>query len=200
MIYHLTPNGSMGLLLANGSMSSNTNTEGAIRKSIIEADLVECMVALPGQLFTNTQIPACIWFLTRNKEKRNGFRDRSGEVLFIDARKLGFMKDRVLRDFKPEDIQRIAGAFHAWKTGLESEKAYEDIAGFCKSATKEEISKHDYVLTPGRYVGIAEEEDDGEPFAEKMARLTIQLKEQFEESDRLEEQIKQNLAGLGYEC
>jgi len=195
MLYHLAPNGSMGLLLANGSMSSNTNTEGIIRKALVENDLVECMVALPGQLFTNTQIPACIWFLTRNKKERNGFRNRSGEVLFIDARSLGYMKDRVLRDFKKEDIAKIAGAFHAWRKG----EGYEDEAGFCMSAKIEEIAKHDHVLTPGRYVGAAEEEDDGEPFAEKMAHLTSQLSGQFTESARLEKQIKENLAGLGYE-
>lgn len=195
MLYHLAPNGSMGLLLANGSMSSNTNTEGAIRKALVESDLVECMVALPGQLFTNTQIPACIWFLTRNKKKRSSFRDRSGKTLFIDARKLGYMKDRVLRDFRKEDIDRIAGTFHSWRTG----KGYEDEASFCKSAILEEITKQDYVLTPGRYVGAVEEEDDGESFAEKMARLTTQLSEQFAVSTSLEAQIKENLAGLGYE-
>jgi len=195
VLYHLAPNGSMGLLLANGSMSSNTNTEGAIRKALVESDLVECMVALPGQLFTNTQIPACIWFLTRNKKKRSSFRDRSGKTLFIDARKLGYMKDRVLRDFRKEDIDRIAGTFHSWRTG----KGYEDEASFCKSAILEEITKQDYVLTPGRYVGAVEEEDDGESFAEKMARLTTQLSEQFAVSTSLEAQIKENLAGLGYE-
>jgi type I restriction enzyme M protein len=194
MLYHLAPNGSMGLLLANGSMSSNTNTEGKIRKALIENDLVECMVALPGQLFTNTQIPACIWFLTRNKKERNSFRDRSGEVLFIDARNMGYMKDRVLRDFKKEEIDHIAGTFHAWQ----KDEGYEDEAGFCKSAALEEIVKHDHVLTPGRYVGAVEEENDGEPFAEKMARLTARLSEQFAESARLEAQIKENLAGLGY--
>lgn len=196
MLYHLAPNGSMGLLLANGSMSSNTKNEGQIRKALIGNDLVECMVALPGQLFTNTQIPACIWFLTRSKKERNGCRDRSGEVLFIDARNLGYMKDRVLRDFKRKDIDKIAGTFHAWRKS----EGYEDEAGFCMSATMEVIAKHDHVLTPGRYAGAAEEEDDGEPFAEKMARLTVKLSEQFAESARLEEQIKQNLAGLGYEC
>ena len=195
MLYHLAPNGSMGLLLANGSMSSNTNNEGQIRKALIENDLVECMVALPGQLFTNTQIPACIWFLIRNKKEPNSFRDRSGEVLFIDARNLGYMKDRVLRDFKKEDIDKIAGTFHAWRKGEE----YKDEAGFCMSAKLDAITKHDYVLTPGRYVGAAEEEDDGEPFAEKMARLTAQLSGQFEKSGQMERQIKQNLSGLGYE-
>lgn len=195
MIYHLAPNGSMALLLANGSMSSNTNNEGEIRKSIIEADLVECMVALPGQLFTNTQIPACIWFLTRNKEAYNGSRERKGEVLFIDARDLGYMKDRVLRDFDHEkDILRIARTFHAWKKG----EGYEDVAGFCKSVTLDEIRKHGHVLTPGRYVGAAAQEDDGEPFAEKMERLTLQLSEQFARSKELEEKIKENLKGIGY--
>jgi len=196
MLYHLSPNGSLGLLLANGSMSSNTNNEGEIRKNLLEADMIECMVALPGQLFTNTQIPACIWFLTKNKKERNGFRDRSGKVLFIDARNLGYMKDRVLRDFTPEDIKKITGTFHNWKTG----EAYEDVAGYCSSVTLDQIKQHDYVLTPGRYVGAAEVEDDGEPFAEKMSRLTAQLKEQFELSDKLEIEIKKSLAGFGYEC
>jgi type I restriction enzyme M protein len=194
MIYHLAPSGSMGLLLANGSMSSNTGGEGEIRKNLLEADLVECMVALPGQLFTNTQIPACIWFLTKNKKARKGYRDRSGEFLFIDARNMGYMKDRVLRDFNKEDIEKIAGTFHNWKKG----EGYEDEAGFCKSAALEEIKQHDYVLTPGRYVGAPDEEDDGEPFADKMARLTGQLKEQFAQSTELEKQIKKNLAGIGY--
>lgn len=199
MLYHTAPNGSLGLLLANGSMSSNTNNEGAIRQKLIEEDLVECMVALPGQLFTNTQIPACIWFLTKNKNARKSaagraFSDRRGKVLFIDARNLGYMKDRVLRDFTQEDLNQVTETFHNWQTG----EGYEDVAGFCKSAEKEQLQKHDYVLTPGRYVGAAAEEDDGEPFAEKMARLTGQLKTQFEESDRLEAEIKKSLAGLGF--
>jgi len=194
MIYHLSPNGSMGLLLANGSMSSNTNNEGKIRKNLIETDLVECMVALPGQLFTNTQIPACIWFLTKNKKATGKYRDRTNEVLFIDARNIGYMKDRVLRDFTEEDIRKVADTFYNWRT----EENYEDIAGFCNSALIEKIQKNDYVLTPGRYVGAAEEEDDGEPFADKMESLTTKLKEQFEESDKLESVIKKNLAGLGY--
>ncbi len=247
MLYHLAPNGSLALLLANGSMSSNTSGEGEIRKNLLENDRVECMVALPGQLFTNTQIPACIWFLTKNKgqgrssvaegrmpgetkkairhsratamdggstgnagaissEGRNpGFRDRSGEVLFIDARNTGYMKDRVLRDFKPEDIRSIADTYLAWKSEEQTLKVgdeivqYEDKAGFCKSVSLDDIKQHDYVLTPGRYVGAVEEEDGGEPFAEKMARLTGQLKEQFEQSGRLEADIKKNLVGLGYE-
>lgn len=195
MIHHLAPNGSMALLLANGSMSSNTNNEGEIRKALIDADLVECMVALPGQLFTNTQIPACIWFLTRNKGERNGARNRQGETLFIDARNLGYMKDRVLRDFKPEDIAKVADTFHAWKKG--SREVTEP--GFCKAATLADIRKHDYVLTPGRYVGAAAQEEDSEPFEEKMARLTATLRDQFAESARLEAAIRKNLAGLGYE-
>jgi len=199
MLYHLSPKGSMALLLANGSMSSNTNNEGEIRKTLVEADLVECMVALPGQLFTNTQIPACIWFLT--KDKANGLRlnekkrNRSGEILFIDARNMGFMKDRVLRDFTIDDIAKIARTFHAWQMG----EGYEDEKGFCFSAKLVDIKKHDFVLTPGRYVGAADQEEDLEPFADKMVRLTAQLKVQFAESDRLEGEIKKNLAGLGYE-
>lgn len=201
MLYHLAPNGSMGLLLANGSMSSNTNNERAIRQKLIEEDLVECMVALPGQLFTNTQIPACIWFLTKNKDARTAasgrkLRDRKGEILFIDARNLGYMKGRVLRDFTADDLSQVTDAFHNWQMG----EGYEDVAGFVKSAALEEIQKHDHVLTPGRYVGAADVEEDGEPFAEKMARLTAQLKGQFAESDRLEAEIKKNLVGLGYEC
>jgi len=198
MFSHLAPTGSMALLLANGSMSSNTNNEGEIRKQLIERDFVECMVALPGQLFTNTQIPACIWFLT--KDKANGFnfdkkkRDRRGQFLFIDARQLGYMKDRVLRDFRLEDIQKVADTFHAWQHGV----GYEDLPGFCYSASLDDIRKHEHVLTPGRYVGAKEQAEDGEPFADKIARLTAQLAEQFTESARLESEIKMNLAGLGY--
>ena len=200
MLYHLAPAGSMALLLANGSMSSNTNNEGEIRKKLIADDYVECMVALPGQLFTNTQIPACIWFLTR--DKRNGLalnkakRDRRGQFLFIDARQLGYMKDRVLRDFTVEDIKKVADTFHAWQLG----EGYEDVPGFCYSASLDDIRKHEHVLTPGRYVGAEEQEDDGEAFADKMSRLTMQLAEQFAESAKLEGEIKKNLAGLGYEC
>ncbi|MDF4474083.1 class I SAM-dependent DNA methyltransferase [Vibrio parahaemolyticus] len=205
MLYHLAPDGSQALLLANGSMSSTTNNEGEIRAALVENDLVECMVALPGQLFTNTQIPACIWFLTKNKKARTDksgrkLRDRKGEVLFIDTRNLGYMKDRVLRDFTRDDIQKVADLYHAWKTGQAvNGVAYEDQSGFCKSATLADIKKHDFVLTPGRYVGAAEELDDGVPFGEKMATLTAKLSEQFAESAMLEAEIKKNLAGLGYE-
>lgn len=194
MIHHLAPNGSLGLLLANGSMSSNTNNEGEIRKALIEADLIECMVALPGQLFTNTQIPACIWFLTRGKAARGDWRKRTGETLFIDARNLGYMKDRVLRDFADADIRKIADTFHAWKKG----DGYADEAGFCKATDLAGIRKQDYVLTPGRYVGAAAQEEDGEPFPDKMARLTATLGQQFAESARLEAEIRANLAKLGW--
>lgn len=198
MLYHLAPTGSMALLLANGSMSSNTNNEGEIRKQLIEQDYVECMVALPGQLFTNTQIPACIWFLT--KDKANGYnldkkkRDRRGELLFIDARQLGYMKDRVLRDFTLDDIKKVADTFHAWQ----HKEGYENVAGFCYSASLDNIRTHEHVLTPGRYVGAEEQEDDGEVFADKMMRLTAQLAEQLAESAKLQEEIKKNLVGLGY--
>lgn len=194
MIHHLAPSGSLGLLLANGSMSSNTNNEGEIRKSLIEADLIECMVALPGQLFTNTQIPACIWFLTRSKAARGDWRKRGGETLFIDARSLGYMKDRVLRDFADADIRKIADTFHAWKKG----DGYADEAGFCKATDLAGIRKHDYVLTPGRYVGAAAPEHDGEPFHDKMTRLTTTLGQQFAESARLEAEIRANLTKLGW--
>ncbi|MCH8158151.1 MAG: SAM-dependent methyltransferase [Nitrospinae bacterium] len=206
MVHHLAPNGSMGLLLANGSMSSNTGGEGQIRKNLLETDLVECMVALPGQLFTNTQIPACIWFLTKIKKGTNhsraggNLRDRSGKILFIDARNLGYMKDRVLRDFTKKDIKKIADTFHAWRSEnlelrIENKKIkYQDIPGFCKSAELKEIIKHDFVLTPGRYVGAVEEEVDKEPFQEKMGRLTSLLDKQFKESNRLEKKIRKNLA------
>ncbi|MEZ8151221.1 N-6 DNA methylase [Vibrio splendidus] len=205
MLHHLAPNGSQALLLANGSMSSTTHNEGTIRQALIENDLIECMVALPGQLFTNTQIPACIWFLTKNKNPRvdkagRKLRGRMGEVLFIDARNLGYMKDRVLRDFSFDDITKVADLFHAWKTGEKVHGVgYEDQAGFCKSTTLDEITKHDFVLTPGRYVGSAEQQDDGVPFADKMATLTSKLSEQLVESAKLEAAIKNNLAGLGYE-
>jgi type I restriction enzyme M protein len=194
MLYHLAPHGSMALLLANGSMSTNSGGEGEIRQAIIDADLVECMVALPGQLFTNTPIPASIWFLTKNKKARGDFRERIGETLFIDARKIGYLVDRVLRAFTDDDLQKIAGTFQAWKRG----KEYADISGFCKSTTIAEIAAHGHVLTPGRYVGAEEVEDDGDPFEEKMPRLVAELHAQFAESAKLEQAIKANLRGLGY--
>ncbi len=196
MVHHLAPTGTAGFVLANGSMSSNTSGEGEIRKNLVEADLVDCMVALPGQLFYSTQIPVCLWFLARDR-KDGKFRDRRGEVLFIDARKLGTMVDRTHRELTDEEITRIATTYHAWR-GEKEAGEYEDISGFCKSATLEEIRKHGHVLTPGRYVGAEAPEDDGEPFEEKMQRLTADWREQVEEARRLDEKIEKELEELGY--
>jgi type I restriction enzyme M protein len=193
-IHHLSPSGIAGFVLANGSMSSNTSGEGEIRKNIVEADLVDCMAALPSQLFYNTMIPACLWFVARNK-KNHKFRDRRGNVLFIDARKMGVMVDRRHRELTDEDVQTIASTYHAWRG--EGGK-YEDVKGFCKSATMEEIQKHWHILTPGRYVGAEDVEEDDEAFEEKMKKLTAELAEQFEKSGELEKRIKKNLAGIGY--
>jgi len=199
-IHHLTPTGTAGFILANGSMSSNQSGEGDIRKAIVEADLVDCMVALPGQLFYTTQIPVCLWFLTRSKGDKH-HRDRRGQILFIDARKLGSMVDRTHRELTDEDIARIADTYHAWRgdPAMRDKQKYEDIPGFCKLAKAEDIAGHGYVLTPGRYVGAEEVEDDGEPFEEKMPRLVAKLQEQFAESAKLEKAIRANLKGLGYE-
>ncbi len=196
-IYHLTPTGLTGFVLANGSMSSNTSGEGEIRKNIIEADLVDCMVALPGKLFYSTQIPVCLWFLTRDK-KSGHFRDRRGHTLFIDARKLGSMVDRVHKELTTEDISKIAAAYHAWRGDNKCQLEYKDILGFCKSSTTAEIKANGYVLTPGRYVGAKEVEDDGEPFAEKMQRLTATLHEQMSEANKLDATIETNMKDLGY--
>ncbi len=179
-IHHLAPQGVAGFVLANGSMSSQQSGEGEIRKQIVEADLVDCMIALPGQLFYTTQIPVCLWFLARDKSDGGGgsggrFRDRRCQTLFIDARQMGAMVDRTHRELTGDDIARIAGTYHAWR-GEEGAGDYEDVAGFCKSAATEQIAEHGYVLTPGRYVGAAEAEDDGEPFNEKMKRLTAELR------------------------
>lgn len=194
-IHHLSPKGIAGFVLANGSMSSNTGGEGEIRKNIIEADLVDCMIALPGQLFYNTMIPCCLWFITRDK-KNNNYRNRSGETLFIDCRNMGVMKDRRHREITDEEIQKIAGTYHEWKA---KKGKYKDIKGFCKSATLDEIRKNDYVLTPGRYVGTEVVEEDDEAFEEKMKKLTKELGEQFKEAEKLEKEIRKNLKGLGYE-
>lgn len=193
-VHHLAPTGIAGFVLANGSMSSNQSGEGEIRKAIIEADLVDCMVALPGQLFYATQIPVCLWFLARAK-KNGRFRDRRKQTLFIDARKMGALIDRIHRDLTPEDIERIAGTYHAWR-GDKGAGKYADVPGFCKSATTDEIAGHGFVLTPGRYVGAEDVEDDGEPFEEKIKRLTAKLEEQFKESSRLESKIRANLGHL----
>jgi type I restriction enzyme M protein len=196
IIHHLAPKGIAGFVLANGSMSSNQSGEGEIRKAIVDADLVDCMVALPGQLFYNTQIPACLWFLARDKQ--NGkFRNRTGETLFIDARKMGVLIDRVHQELTEAEIARIAQTYHAWR-GEKEAGDYQDIPGFCKSASWEEIKGHGYVLTPGRYVGAEALENDDEPFEEKMERLVATLEEQFQESARLDKEIRENLRGLGY--
>lgn len=196
IIHHLAPTGVAGFVLANGSMSSIQSGEGEIRKAIIEADLVDCMVALPGQLFYSTQIPACLWFLARDK-KNHSFRDRRGQVLFIDARKMGTMVDRTHRELTDEDIARIANTYHAWR-GESAAGEYHDVPGFCKSTTLDEIRQHGHVLTPGRYVGVAPQEEDDEPFAEKMRRLVAQLREQQAEARRLDEEISRNFALLGF--
>jgi len=217
IVHHLAPAGVAGFVLANGSMSSNQSGEGEIRKSLIEADLVDCMVALPGQLFYSTQIPACLWFLARDRKdglpagQAGKFRDRRGHVLFIDARNLGRMVDRTHRELTDADIARIANTYHAWrlpagKAGGEKNAGppagqageYADIAGFCKSAPLDEVSKHGHVLTPGRYVGAEAQKDDGEPFDEKMKRLTTTLREQQAEAAKLNAAIAANLKGLGY--
>ncbi len=195
-IHHLAPAGLAGFVLANGSMSSNQSGEGEIRKAIIDADLVDCMVALPGQLFYSTPIPVCLWFLTRNKNDGKR-RDRRKETLFLDARKLGTLVDRVHRELTDVDIQKIVGTYHAWRGDKDAAK-YEDVPGFCKSATTAEIAAHGHVLTPGRFVGAEEVEDDGDPFEEKMPRLVAELHAQFAESAKLEQAIKANLRGLGY--
>ncbi len=196
IVHHLAPAGVAGYVLANGSMSSNQSGEGEIRKSLIEADLVDCMIALPGQLFYSTPIPACLWFLARDR-KDGKFRDRRGHLLFIDARKLGRMVDRTHRELTDEDIARIAGTYHAWRGEKDAGK-YEDVAGFCRSAALEEVSKHGHVLTPGRYVGTEAQEDDGEPFQAKMRRLTATLREQQAEAAKLDAAIATNLEMLGY--
>ena len=214
-IHHLAPTGMAGFVLANGSMSANQSGEGEIRRAIIDADLVDCMVALPGQLFYSTQIPVCLWFLRKNKAAgANGnqvgppsrWRDRRRQTLFIDARKLGHLVDRVHRELSDEEIQRIAQTYHAWRGNddpLRNPHAavgeYADASGFCKSATTDEIAQHGYVLTPGRYVGAEEAEDEGERFEEKMTRLVGELKAHFIESEKLHQVIKSNLAGIGYD-
>ncbi|MGL6064251.1 MAG: N-6 DNA methylase [Fusobacteriaceae bacterium] len=198
MAHHLAPNGTAGIVLANGSLSSNTSNEGEIRKNMLEDDLVDCIVALPDKLFLTTGIPACLWFLNRNK-KNPEHRKREGEVLFIDARKMGALVGRSLRELNSEDIKKIADTYHMWRGSYTGENKYEDIQGFCKSATLKEIKDHEYILTPGRYVGIEEAEDDGISYEDKMENLTSILAEQFVKSRHLEEEIRGNLAKLGFE-
>ena len=223
MVSKLSENGVAGFVLANGSMSTNIKSEGEIRQKLVENDLVDCMIALPGQLFYTTQIPVCLWFLTKNKKEdgERGYRNREGETLFIDARKIGSMISRTQKELTDEDIAKIANTYHAWRNNPDSIIAreddeeqttviarsdsdeaistYEDQPGYCKSATLEDIRKHDYVLTPGRYVGAAALEDDGIPFETKMTELSQTLYAQMEESAKLDEVIRKNLEGLGYE-
>jgi type I restriction enzyme M protein len=219
-IHHLSPTGIAGFVMANGSMATNTASEGEIRKSIIEGDLVDCMIALPGQLFYTTQIPVCLWFISRNK-KNGRFRNRCGQTLFIDARKMGTLIDRVHRELSDEEIDKIAGTYHAWRLSAFGDAQpggdagtdlganvganlcvrpcpYEDIPGFCKSVETKDIKDHDYVLTPGRYVGAEAVEDDGIPFEEKMTDLSATLYEQFAEAQELDKVIRKNLAVLGF--
>ena len=229
MIYHLSPNGTAGIVLANGALSSNTSNEGEIRKNILEADLVDCIVAMPDKLFYSTGIPVSLWILNRNKKDNGRHRNRKNEVLFIDARQLGVMIDRRHRELTEGDIYKIAETYHQWRnicnlqysanmhrlsssSNLEDaygtllvaedsgeQRGYGNIKGFCYSATLEEIRENDYVLTPGRYVGIEETEDDGVAFEEKMESMTSELAELFDKSHHLEEEIRKNLGGLGYE-
>jgi type I restriction enzyme M protein len=189
-LYHLASTGRAGFVLANGSMSIG-GSEGEIRRALVEADLVDCMVALPGQLFYTTQIPVCLWFLNRAKPDQ-----RQGQTLFIDARAMGHLVSRTLRELSDDELDRIAQTYHAWRTG---EGAYADEPGFCKSASLDELAHHGYILTPGRYVGAADIEADGEPFEEKMERLAAKLGEQFAESARLEATIRENLERLSFE-
>ena len=187
MIHHLAPNGKIGLVLANGALSTQTSGEGEIRKNIIEADLVEGIIALPPQLFYSVTIPVTLWFISKNKQQK-------GRTVFIDARKMGYMVDRKHRDFTDEDIKKLADTFTAFQNGK-----LENVKGFCAVATTAEIAAQDYILTPGRYVGIEEQEDDGEPFEEKMKRLTGELSEMFKQSDTLQNEIREKLKAIGWE-
>lgn len=194
-IHHLAPTGIAGFVLSNGSMSSSTSNEGEIRKNIIETDLVDCMVSMPGQLFYNTPIPVCLWFLSRDK-RNHRFRDRRQNILFIDARKLGTMVDRKHRELTADDVQQIASTYHKWRN---KDGSYADIPGFCRSASIEEVRNNNYILTPGRYVGTEEVEEDDELFDEKMQKLTGALAKQFEEARKLEEEIRDSLGLIGIE-
>lgn len=187
MVHHLAPNGKIGLVLANGALSTQTSGEGNIRKAIIEDDLIEGIVAMPTQLFYSVTIPVTLWFISKNKKQK-------GKTLFIDARNMGYMVDRKHRDFTEEDIQKLATTFTNFQEGI-----LEDEKGFCAVVETEEIRKQDYILTPGRYVGIADPEDDGEPFEEKMTRLTSELSDMFEKSHELEDEIRKKLGAIGYE-
>jgi len=193
-VHHLSPTGTAGFVLANGSLSSKQSGEGKIRQRLVEADLVDCIVALPEKLFLNTGIPVCLWFLSKGRHG-NGHRERRGEVLFIDARSIGRMATRTLRVLDDDDISRISGTYHSWRS-RDPEVAYQDVAGFARSASAEAVAEHDYVLTPGRYVGAADVADDGEPIADKIARLQAELLAEFDEGRRLEQVIRAHLADL----
>ena len=187
MIYHLAPNGKIGMVLANGSLSCQSGGEGEIRRKIVEDDLVEGIIAMPSNLFYGVTIPATLWFVSRNKKQK-------GKTLFIDARKMGTLIDRIHRELSDAEIQKLADTFEAFDNGM-----LEDVKGFCAAVTTEEIAKQDFILTPGRYVGIEEQEDDGEPFDEKMTRLTTELSEMFRRSHELEAEIKKRLGAIGYD-
>jgi type I restriction enzyme M protein len=195
ILHHLAPNGTAGVVLANGSMSSSQSGEGDIRREMVEKDVVDCMVAMPGQLFYSTQIPACLWFLARNKNPGNGWRDRRGEVLFIDARKLGALVDRTRRELSDLDVQRIADTYHAWR-GEANFGKYEDVPGFCKSASVDIIREQGHILTPGRYVGTQDAADDDIPFEERFAQLTGELEVHFAEGERLTGVIRKVVGAL----
>lgn len=197
MLWHLAPSGVAGFVLANGSMSTSTTSEAEIRKNLVEKDRVDCIVTLPGQLFYSTQIPVCLWFITKNKAAK-GHRNRKGEILFIDARKMGYMADRTHRELSDEDIKKIADTYHAWR-GQAGAGEYQDVKGFCKAAKLEEVREHEYILTPGRYVGIEDVAEDSEPFDEKMQRLTGDLAEMFAKSRQLEDEIRRRLGAIGFE-
>jgi type I restriction enzyme M protein len=193
-VHHLAPNGTAGFVLANGSLSSKQSGEGEIRRKLVEADLVDCIVALPERLFLNTGIPVSLWFLAKNRQG-NGHRDRRGEVLFIDARQLGRMETRTLRVLDADDVARVADTYHSWRS-RSPEAPYADVPGFAKSAPLSEVREHDFVLTPGRYVGAADVEDDGEPIVDKIARLQKELLAEFDEGRRLESQVIEALGLL----
>jgi type I restriction enzyme M protein len=195
ILWHLAPNGTAGVVLANGSMASTQSGEDTIREAMVETDVVDCMIALPGQLFYSTQIPACLWFLARNKNPGGKLRDRRGETLFIDARKLGTLVDRTRKEFSDEDIAKICGIYHAWR-GEPEAGAYADVPGFCKAAKLDEITAHNHVLTPGRYVGAADVEDDDVPFSERFAALRAKLDEQFSLADQLTSRIRGSLIAI----
>ena len=197
MVHHLSPKGVAGFVLANGSMSSRQKAEAAIRQGLVDAELVDCMVALPGQLFYSTQIPACLWFLSRERSGNDQYRDRRGEILFIDARQLGRMVDRTHRELTDEDVSRITDTYHAWLSDNDQD-AYDDVPGFCKSAPLDDVRYYDYVLTPGRYVGVEPQDDDDEPFEATMQRLAAEWREQVVEARRLDAAIEVNLTTLGF--